>query len=263
VALSPAVLRTIEHLLRERLGDWPAEWEGYHWPGYTYEHTLRVRNLALELARREGADEQVVHLAALLHDIRKDSGRDHAHVGAEEARGILLDAGVNGDLNRRVCAAIASHAGENRADSPMENLCLGDADLIDANFGLVGTWRFITIRSGHDTPINETVRSMGAWLPQKDSLLGLLLTRSGREIARQRAARAWVFWEELRNEWETDPQNGEYRLTDFVRQIHDARGGSYLEQQVCEVESVSRERHYLPIVPVICRSLRGEIAGLH
>ena len=253
----------LETLVRDRLAGWPASWEGYHWPGYTYEHTLRVRNLALELARREGGDEQVVELAALLHDIRKDAGRDHARIGAAETRGILAGLAVAPGLVDRVYNAIGCHSGDNTAESPVENRCLGDADLIDANFGLVAFWRFITIRSGYDTPVCDTVRSMEEWLPKKDELLGMLLTRSGREIARQRAQRGWAFWEELKRDRHAPPANGEYRLTDVIQHIHSARGGSYLEQQLGELEQITQTRQHTRVVRVVCRSLRAEIAGVH
>jgi len=260
--LSP-LLGPIEQLVYQRLAFWPAAWEGYHWPGYTYEHTLRVRNLALALARREKADEGVVHLAALLHDIRKDTGKDHARVGAEEALAILDRCGVNGELRLRVCDAIARHAGDNTAASPVENLCLGDADLIDANFGLVAAWRFITIRAGHDAPLSEIIAGMADWLPKKDALLGGLHTRSGREIARQRAARMHAFCEELSAQAPPPPANGHYRLLDLASHMHGARGGCFLTDQVAFVEDLALRRPCEPLVPTTCRSLRLEIAGVH
>ena len=79
----------LHELVRERLENWPARREGYHWPGYTYDHTLRVVNLATQMARRVGADVEVVRFAALLHDIRKDAGREHAELGAAEVRTLL------------------------------------------------------------------------------------------------------------------------------------------------------------------------------
>lgn len=41
-----------------------------------YEHTLNVKKLAVELARRNGVDEKKAALAALLHDIAKERPRD-------------------------------------------------------------------------------------------------------------------------------------------------------------------------------------------
>ncbi len=41
-----------------------------------YEHTLNVKKLAVELARRNGVDEKKAALAALLHDIAKELPKD-------------------------------------------------------------------------------------------------------------------------------------------------------------------------------------------
>lgn len=41
-----------------------------------YEHTMNVKKLAVELARRNGVDEKKAALAALLHDIAKELPRD-------------------------------------------------------------------------------------------------------------------------------------------------------------------------------------------
>jgi uncharacterized protein len=256
-----SVVSSLEVLLRERLGSWPSCWEGYHWPGYTYEHSLRVCDLALEIARREGADTDVVHLAALLHDIRKDSGKGHAETGAREAADILTCLGVKGELRERVCSAIATHSGNNTPDSPIENCCLGDADLIDSNFGLVATWRFITIRSGHQATLSDTVAAMGEWLPKKDQLLALLLTRSGKEIARQRSARMRVFCEELMDEIATPRQaDGLVTVAGF---IHEDCGRHLLCEQIAGLEELCEEHQAPSLLPTVCRSLRDEMRGLH
>ena len=44
---------------------------GWSWRHYYLNHTLRVRALALELRKHEGADPDVVAFAATLHDISK------------------------------------------------------------------------------------------------------------------------------------------------------------------------------------------------
>jgi uncharacterized protein len=256
-----SVVHSLEEQIHQKLSGWPAQWEGYHWPGYTYEHTLRVRDLAMELAAREGANLQVVELASLLHDIRKDAGKGHAQVGAEESEHILKKLGVRAKVRRRVCEAIALHSGDNKPDSPRESLCLGDADLIDSNFGLVATWRFITIRSGHDTALEDTIRGMSEWLPKKDDLLSWLLTRSGREIARQRSARMRVFCEQLLDELGRPPEhrNGVMKAAGH---FHESRGSTLLTAQVRALEMLCEEAPQEPL-SVICRSLRREMLGLH
>ena len=257
------LVAALDEVAFERLGAWPPEWEEYHWPGYTYEHTIRVRNLAVELARREGADQRIVELAALLHDIRKDAGRQHAAAGAEEARQILMEHAVDEETLERVCAAITAHAGDNTSDSPIENCALGDADLIDANFGLVAVWRFITIRSGHGMPLAETVVDMGRWLRDKDGLLPRLLNSSGRQVGRQRCQRMRVFCDAVMEEIALPAEGASYGLLAIAREIHADCGRRFLEEQLVEFEALAAKPEAEPVVSVACRSLRAEVAGEH
>lgn len=191
--ITPEITSHLEQIIFDRLGNWPPQWEGFHWPGYTYEHTLRVRNLALTLGEREGADAEVVEPAALLHDICKAEGREHATIGAEVAVPLLRESGVPDDLVEKIRYAIATHSGDNTPEHPAENRVLGDADLIDANFGYVATWRFITIRAGRESTIQDTVDQMIEWLPKKDELMILLRSDAGLAVAqeRSRAMHAW------------------------------------------------------------------------
>ncbi len=180
------VVHALEQIARERLENWPGQWQGYHWPGYTWEHTLRVRNLALQLARDAGADAEIVEVAAILHDIEKPAGDDHARLGAETARKLLADCDLPEGKCERVVDAIATHAGENTPEHPIENLVLGDADFIDANFGLAGTWRFITIRAGHGASVEETILGFPEWLAKKDEMVERLITDEGAAVAHDR-----------------------------------------------------------------------------
>jgi uncharacterized protein len=261
-AITTAVNERLEEAVRARLAGWPAEWEGYHWPGYCYEHTLRVRALALHLARIEGADEDVVHVAATLHDICKSAGAEHAGLGAAEARQLLLDLAADPDVRERACDAIASHCGDNTQSSPLESRVLGDADLIDANFGLVAVARFITIRSGHNTPLPETIRSLSEWLPRKDAFLEVLLTSSGRQVARQRSARMHVFCDELLLSLQDPAATEGVTLFGLAGAIHRDRGRSPLGELVDTLGWQSGDVPDDPLVGAALRSLASEIAGL-
>ncbi len=252
------LIADLEAAVYERLGNWPEAWEGYHWPGYTWEHTLRVRALALRLAREMGADEDTVGLAALLHDYEKRAGRDHAAVGAVEVDRLLRERGVDADLTERVRYAIATHAGDNTPDHPVENLALGDADLIDANFGLVGTWRFITIRAGHESTPEETVEKMAEWLPKKDELHGLLNTDAGRAVAQERSATMHAFCAGLVDAFE-DGEAGE-GLREWVREINERHPrGSMIEQWPVLMELGQRRDD--AEVTCACDRLAAEMAG--
>ncbi len=228
----------LEAIVEERLADWPSQWEGYHWPGYTREHTLRVRKLALTLADEEGADREVVELAALLHDIEKRRGNEHAWAGAIEARRILDAHDLPEATIRRVVHAIDTHAGGNTSEHPIENLVLGDADLIDANFGIVGTWRFITIRAGHGATVEETVEGFEGWLPRKDELLGLLNTDAGRSVAERRRERMHAFCADVNSALRNG--HGDDALIALVEHINAAHQRGSMFEQIPQLREIAR-----------------------
>jgi len=65
------ILKELEDLTAETFGLWDHNRVGFQWRHYTLNHTLRVRNMCLELGRREGADLTQLAFAATLHDITK------------------------------------------------------------------------------------------------------------------------------------------------------------------------------------------------
>ncbi|HCU36478.1 MAG TPA: hypothetical protein DGT21_13815 [Armatimonadetes bacterium] len=229
-----ATYDALHEIIRARLENWPAQREGYHWAGYTYDHTLRVVNLSVCMGERLGADVDVIRFAALLHDICKEAGREHAAVGAEEVRRLLPEHGINGELAERVAYAIECHAGDNTEQHPLENLCLGDADLIDANFGIVAAWRFITIRSGRGEPLDGTIVAMEEWLPRKDELVELLNTDLGREIAMERSRRMHDFCGWLMAE-QREPDGDPHGLMWLAEYVHGNADTGRLPHQLADL----------------------------
>lgn len=228
MSVSLPLVSTLEQLIYDRLGNWPPQWEGFHWPGYTYEHTLRVRNLAVTLAGKEGADPYVVEVAALLHDIAKAEGREHATIGAEQAVEVLAGLDAPAELVEPVRFAIATHSGDNTTEHPAENRVLGDADLIDANLGLVATWRFITIRAGRESTLQDTIDGMIEWLPKKDELMSLLRSEAGLAVARERSATMHQACAGIRAAFE----NGSGDLRGLVEYVASAYHRASLMEQV-------------------------------
>ena len=107
---------------------------------YRLEHTYRVANLGLQIARREGLDETGLVIACLLHDLSHcesfgaDGWREHGRRSARLARPFLRELGLPEDLIREICYGIAIHV-DDEADFPGERtpfaLSVGDADNID------------------------------------------------------------------------------------------------------------------------------------
>lgn len=114
---------------------------------HDFDHTERVYNSAVHLAKIEGADLEIVQLAALLHDIARKEEDDsngvinHATKGAEVAREILFDLGVDENKIDRVCECIARHRfRDNHNPETLEEKIIFDADKLDS-IGAVGLGR--------------------------------------------------------------------------------------------------------------------------
>jgi len=117
--------------------------------GHGMEHTIRVYNTCLELAKEiPNLDLEVLEYAALLHDIggRKEiqdkTGKtDHALVGAEMAEKILRETGLPEEKIKHIQDCIISHRykTENQPKT-IEAKILFDADKLDT-IGAIGIAR--------------------------------------------------------------------------------------------------------------------------
>jgi uncharacterized protein len=113
--------------------------------GHDWQHIDRVRNTAVELARKEGANIELTELAALLHDIddHKFNGGDH---GANErtAADFLRARGADDHVIKSVTAIIGAVSFKGAGvDTPVfskEAACVQDADRLDA-IGAIGIAR--------------------------------------------------------------------------------------------------------------------------
>jgi putative nucleotidyltransferase with HDIG domain len=240
------VIRRIEAIIREVLADWPDEWIRFTWPGYTYEHTLRVRNLALALGEQLGANRRVVHLAALLHDIGKPAGEPHAVPSAQRAKAVMRDLGIDLLTIERACHAIANHITQSPLH-PVENLALYDADLVDANFGLVAFLRYISIRANRGSTVQETIEEGREWVLRVDGRRQGLLTDAGGAMAAVRYARMLDLHAQLDREL-ADGGGPALRMAAYINA--DARRPS-LARQVVELagSDVDPEfRHHLAMM---------------
>src|SRR5437868_4612985 len=66
-----SVLRELEALVRETYQLWDEVWVGFSWRNYTFDHVLRVRNLARTIAAAEAGDLRALEFGATLHDVTK------------------------------------------------------------------------------------------------------------------------------------------------------------------------------------------------
>jgi uncharacterized protein len=117
---------------------YPADADSAH----DFDHVLRVVHLADRIAAAEGADRDVVHAAALLHDIGLDEGRaGHETSAARRATEILRKQGYDESFCDAVAHAIESHRFRSGpTPQTLEAKVLFDADKLDA-IGAIGVAR--------------------------------------------------------------------------------------------------------------------------
>jgi len=114
---------------------------------HDWEHTLRVYRLCMHIGRAEGADLEVLAIAAFLHDIgrvHQDLSKGsicHAEKGAEMAREILQQYSLPEEKRGNIIHCILAHRFRNsRVPQTLEAKVLFDADKLDA-IGAVGIAR--------------------------------------------------------------------------------------------------------------------------
>lgn len=189
--------------------------------GHDWWHVERVRRMALRLAGEERADELVVELAALLHDIGDYKLSESAEAGPREVERWLSEHEVRPDLIEAVVAIVdgVSYKGAGVGDTPLslEGQCVRDADRLDA-MGALGIARAFAFggqrgRLIHDPHIAperhddaDSYRASSTTTVNhfREKLLLLkerMATSSGRRIAEHRHQVMLQFLAEFEQEW--------------------------------------------------------------
>ena len=135
-ASSELVCRVAEHIKAK----FASESSGHDW-----HHINRVWKLARQIGAREEANQEVVELGALVHDIAdwKFHGGDDS-VGPREAERLLREEGAAPEVIEQVVDIVATisfkGAGVQTAMRTLEGKCVQDADRLDA-IGAIGIAR--------------------------------------------------------------------------------------------------------------------------
>ena len=117
---------------------------------HDFEHVLRVYRMAERLAQTEGADLEIVHTAALLHDVAgampgSKERAEHHLASAAFAQIVLARQGWSPEDIRAVTHCIRAHRFRGSADEPpatLEAQVVFDADKLDV-LGAIGVARVI------------------------------------------------------------------------------------------------------------------------
>lgn len=188
--------------------------------GHGIDHVIRVHTLAMEFSEKESADNNIVELAALLHDVD-----DYKIFGEESARSlinasrILDESGVDNATKQAVIDIIKT-MGYNKflegiRPSSIEGMIVSDADMCDA-LGAQGILRTYAYNASKGNPFfDKSLSPIGSSLDAEeyrtartghsvqhffDKLLtisGILMTKAGRDEGAVRQKIMVDFLEEL------------------------------------------------------------------
>ncbi len=211
--MSQELLKQAEQLAREEFGGTSA--------GHDWWHTARVRDLAVAIGRREGADLLTVEAAALLHDIGDVKFSGSKSAGAKRVARWLRERAMSETFVATVVAIVkgVSYRGAGVPDLPLplEGMCVRDADRLDA-LGAIGIARTFAYGGHlgelmHDPAYrpnlhttesayrSETSSSVGHFYEKTLLLRDRMGTNTGRIIAERRHAYTEEFLQQFDVEW--------------------------------------------------------------
>ena len=148
-----------------------------------FDHTMDHIELTAEIARclayKEGADIEVCVVAAYLHDIAKNSSKEHARTGAEEAKEFLKEIGAPESFINEVRYAISQHDND-LPKNTREAEILWDADKLQS-IGPLGFARVYGYRMVYGT--RQVYSSVSMAKDYTDFFYDRFYTNTGRKIS--------------------------------------------------------------------------------
>ena len=188
--------------------------------GHDYFHTLRVFKMATHIAESEGAELEIVQLAALLHDVDDRKISPDTYEDQTNAKSFLAREGVSAEASERICRIIReiSFGANDSAPSTLEGKCVQDADRLDA-IGAIGIARAFAYGGSHrrhmyhpdiKPNLNMTKEeyaksestTINHFYEKLFKLTALMNTQTAREIAKTREDFMREFVGEFMDEWE-------------------------------------------------------------
>lgn len=169
---------------------------------FRWRHTLRVLVTAREIGCAEGADMDILEMAALLHDVAKLDQRSddihHAVLGSQIADKFLMGLTIPVEKREKIVEAVRFHSLDtHQEDLSLETLVLKDADRLD-EVGALG----IILVGVHAGRLGMDYR--GCFRQGLKDLRNLedleFYTRTGRKMFEQRLKIMADFWREAEQE---------------------------------------------------------------
>jgi len=203
----------------EQARTWYTDTDAVH----DFDHVLRVYRMAEHIAQAEGADLEIVHAAALLHDAEgttpgADSRTNHHHASAEFAAEILRAEGWGPERIEAVQHCIRAHRFRDRSEPPrtIEAKIIFDADKLDV-LGAIGAARVVAYatlagqpwyaepsdrfkQTGEEEP-GEPHSSYHEHLFKLRKVRDRMFTETARAIAADRLKYLDEYFERLIDEW--------------------------------------------------------------
>ncbi|MFC0469523.1 HD domain-containing protein [Halalkalibacter kiskunsagensis] len=130
--------------------------------GHDWYHIRRVTKQAKEIAAIEGADELIVVLAALLHDLIDDKVVTSIEEGLKNVTGWLISIGTTKEQRDHIIEIITTisfKGGTNQPVSTMEAQVVQDADRLDA-IGAIGVARTFIYAGSKGDPMYDPTLSV-------------------------------------------------------------------------------------------------------
>lgn len=176
--------------------------------GHDYYHTLRVHSLARTIALSEGADLEIVELAALLHDVDDHKLSPETAEGKTRATEFLRSQNVPDEKIAAIVHLIGQVSFSRNTLPPdtLEGQCVQDADRLDA-LGAIGIARTFAYggskgRPIHDPELLDPSTSVQHFYDKLLRLKAMMNTETGYRLAAPRHKFLEAFLEEFLREWE-------------------------------------------------------------
>ena len=141
--MAPKLIERAQNYVRDKFEN--------EYSGHDYFHTLRVFKMAMRIAECEGADVEIVQLAALLHDVDDRKISPETYESQANVREFLISNDLDKNTIELICKIIReiSFGINNSVPSTLEGKCVQDADRLDA-IGAIGIARAFAYGGNHN-----------------------------------------------------------------------------------------------------------------